>query len=279
MDGLINKIIPFSSVDGPGNRTAIFLQGCNFNCVYCHNPETIHRCVSCGECVSHCPTGALTFKNGKVVYNSDKCSFCDACFKHCPKGASPRVRTMTARQVMDEVGKNVPFVRGITVSGGECTCQRDFLVELLTLAKEKGLTTLLDSNGSWDFSQDTKLTNLCDGVMLDVKAYACTEHIAVTGYENQTVLKNLLFLAKSGKLEEVRTVVVPGLFDAENTIRQVSRTIAPYLNKRDTRYKIIAYRPMGVRQQYQDLQVPNNELLLHLEKIARLEGARNTVII
>ena len=39
--GLVRRILPFSSVDGPGNRTAIFLQGCNFNCLYCHNPETI----------------------------------------------------------------------------------------------------------------------------------------------------------------------------------------------------------------------------------------------
>ena len=40
MKARVNKIIPFSSVDGPGNRTAIFLQGCNINCLYCHNPET-----------------------------------------------------------------------------------------------------------------------------------------------------------------------------------------------------------------------------------------------
>ncbi|WP_353894134.1 radical SAM protein [Proteinivorax hydrogeniformans] len=37
----VNKIIDFSFVDGPGNRLAIFLQGCNLNCGYCHNPETI----------------------------------------------------------------------------------------------------------------------------------------------------------------------------------------------------------------------------------------------
>lgn len=36
---LINKIIPFSCVDGPGNRMVIFFQGCNFKCLYCHNPE------------------------------------------------------------------------------------------------------------------------------------------------------------------------------------------------------------------------------------------------
>jgi pyruvate formate lyase activating enzyme len=44
----VNKIIPFSNVDGPGNRTSIFFQGCPFNCLFCHNPETIHLCVSCG---------------------------------------------------------------------------------------------------------------------------------------------------------------------------------------------------------------------------------------
>ena len=41
MEGYIRKIIPHSAVDGPGNRMAIFLQGCNLNCQYCHNPETI----------------------------------------------------------------------------------------------------------------------------------------------------------------------------------------------------------------------------------------------
>lgn len=43
----VNKIIPFSSVDGPGNRTAVFFQGCNWDCCYCHNPETRNMCTGC----------------------------------------------------------------------------------------------------------------------------------------------------------------------------------------------------------------------------------------
>ena len=39
--GFVAGTIPFSVVDGPGNRFAIFLQGCNFDCVACHNPQTI----------------------------------------------------------------------------------------------------------------------------------------------------------------------------------------------------------------------------------------------
>ena len=39
----LHRIIPFSNVEGQGNRTSIFLQGCKLNCLYCHNPETIPR--------------------------------------------------------------------------------------------------------------------------------------------------------------------------------------------------------------------------------------------
>ena len=39
--GLVADTIPFSNVDGPGNRFVVFLQGCNFDCIACHNPQTI----------------------------------------------------------------------------------------------------------------------------------------------------------------------------------------------------------------------------------------------
>ena len=39
--GLVNSVVPFSVVDGPGSRFVVFLQGCNFDCVACHNPQTI----------------------------------------------------------------------------------------------------------------------------------------------------------------------------------------------------------------------------------------------
>lgn len=275
----VNKIIPFSSVDGPGNRTAIFLQGCNFNCQYCHNPETIKGCVHCGECLQFCPTGALSRKGGWIVYDHTKCAYCDACFKHCPHSASPRIRLMSPQEVVQEVNRNVPFIRGITVSGGECTQHAAFLRELLALAKAQGLDTLLDSNGSYDFSLDEQLLQVTDGVMLDVKAWDAQEHQHVTGVANATVIKNLLYLAEHAKLEEVRTVIVPGLFDTEGTVRQVSRALAPHVALRDIRYKIIAYRPMGVRSEYQELRSPTQEKLRAHERIAHAEGIKNTVLI
>lgn len=274
----VNKIIPFSCVDGPGNRTAVFLQGCNFNCKYCHNPETIHPCINCGVCVAYCKPQALRMENGRVRYDITKCVSCDECFRHCPHGASARTREMTAGQVMEEIKKNMPFIRGITVSGGECTLWRDFLLELLTLARAAGLTTLLDSNGSRDFSRDPQLMAVTDGVMLDVKAWSREDHEAVTGGDNAMVLRNLQWLAENGKLTEVRTVIVPKLFDCAGTVEQVSRLLAR-ANSLKTRYKIIRYRPMGVREAYKSLVPPTGQELTRLGDLARSFGLTEVVTV
>ena len=269
MKAPVNKIIPFSSVDGPGNRTAIFLQGCPFNCRYCHNPETIHP---------GCPAGALSILEGKVVFDVERCVACDACIHTCAHCASPRIRDLTAEQVMAEVRRNMPFIRGVTVSGGECTLHRDFLVELARLARSEGLNFLLDSNGSCDFSEDAELTAAIDGVMLDVKAWDEAEHIRLTDCSNRMVLRNLRFLAQAGKLEEVRTVVVPELLSAEVTVRSVCETLCA-MNAQNVRYKLIRFRPMGVRAEYRNLAVPPEALMRKLEAVAHSMGIRNTVLI
>ena len=276
---LVNRIIPFSCVDGPGNRTAVFLQGCGFDCRYCHNPETIGACVHCGACVAACPTGALTMDEGAVRYDIAKCVMCDACIKTCHHSACPRTRALTPEEVMREVGKNMPFIRGVTVSGGECTRWRDFLVGFLGLAKARKLHTLLDSNGSYDFSADPQLMAVTDGVMLDIKAWDAGEHQRLTGQDNEMVKRNLHWLAAQGKLPEVRTVIVPGLFDAEDTVRQVCRVLQD-AGRLDTRYKIICYRPMGVRASEQDqLQPPSQDMLNGLAALAREHGLRDVVLI
>ena len=58
---------------------------------------------------------------------------------------------MTAGETYKKVKKQIPFIRGITVSGGECMLQPQFLLELFRLAKEDGLSTMIDSNGMVPF--------------------------------------------------------------------------------------------------------------------------------
>ena len=109
-------------------------------------------CVQCGTCVKNCPAGALSFDaDGKVAFDPAKCVQCDTCIHVCPNDSSPRTCEMTPEEVYAKVKKQIPFIRGISVSGGECMLHPDFLTELFRLAKQDGLGTLIDSNGTISF--------------------------------------------------------------------------------------------------------------------------------
>ena len=274
---LVNKLIPMSVVDGPGNRFAIFLRGCNFNCKYCHNPETIHRCIHCGDCVAGCPADALSVAEGKVVWDPVKCVDCDKCIATCTHGASPKVRAMSAADLMAEIESAVPFIEGISVSGGEATLQAKELIPLFEMAKEKGLTALIDSNGGVDFSKGdlNALLDISDGVMLDAKAWEKEDHLRITGRDNEPVKKNLAYLAEAGKIEELRFVLLDTL-DNEHSLREAAKVMGERIHS--TRVKLISYRHFGVRKEYVDeLRAPSREEKDRLIALAKELGFHEVV--
>lgn len=282
----VNRIVPLSAVDGPGARTAIFLQGCNIACLYCHNPETWLLCRHCGACVAGCPTGALRRVENRVVWAPKVCVACDACLKACPHHASPRVRWMTPGEVMEAVLVNRAFIRGITVSGGECTLYPDFLTELFTLAKREGLSCLIDSNGTTDFSALPGLMAVTDGVMLDVKAWDPAVYKALTGAGNDAAVKrSLSFLHAAGKLAELRVVYLPGHVDATAVLQGAARVLGgergagrrPGLA--ETRLKLIAFRPYGVCGAAEGMAVPTEEEMEDLRAAAETFGFGNITVV
>ena len=266
----VNKIIPFSNVDGPGNRTAVFFQGCPFNCLFCHNPETIHLCRGCGLCVERCPAGALSLdENGQVVWDGTRCVGCDTCIRLCPHDASPKIRWMTVEDVLREVRRAAPYIEGITTSGGECTLQNEFLIELFTEVKKLGKSCLIDSNGSFDFEADPRVLAVSEGVMLDVKAVEKEWSDELISHPREIVLKNLDYLLAVGKLYEVRTIIFPGR-DAQN--EATVRYVAEHIQDRCF-YKIIRYRPYGVREKYQRLLGEFETDAAYAERFAALARA------
>lgn len=230
---LVSRVLPFSCVDGPGNRLVLFLQGCNFRCPGCHNPHTIRLCDDCGDCLAVCPSGALTMSEGKVHWQEALCTDCDACLKACPCSANPKTRQMSVAEVLALLRRYGPLLTGITVSGGEATTQLPFVIALFTAIKAAPdlarLTCLLDSNGSLGETGWQRLLPVLDGAMIDLKGWHEPVHLALTGRGRERVLVSLQLLAQAGKLAEVRLLMVPGRSDFLDATGALEEALTTFL--------------------------------------------------
>jgi len=186
---------------------------------------------------------------------------------------------MTLQEVLERIKGNLPFIQGITVSGGECTLQRDFLLPLFKATKKLGLSNFIDSNGGISFEGMAELLAYTDGVMLDIKAVDPVAHLSLTGRPPDVVLDNATGLAAGGKLYEIRTVLVRDVLDNTGTVEAVSRMLRPFLKDHAIRYKLIRVRNHGVRPAYRNLLPPPEKEMEKLKAIAVKAGFFEVTII
>ena len=89
--GKVHSVESFGTLDGPGIRYIVFLQGCPLRCCYCHNPDTWDladgRAMSVAEvmdgvlrCRSYIKNGGVTLSGGEPLMQPEFCSaLLDAC--------------------------------------------------------------------------------------------------------------------------------------------------------------------------------------------------------
>jgi len=279
--GLVSGTLPFSSVDGPGNRFVTFLQGCDFDCVACHNPYTIAVCNECGICVDHCATGALSVAGGAVVWNPRACAGGDACIEICPHDSTPKARWLTVPELVEQVRGPAPFLSGVTVSGGEATRQAGFVGAFFSALQADDrlarLTRFVDSNGGaprhvWD-----ELDPVMDGAMIDLKALDPEVHRRITGRPNDAVLASLRLLARRGKLAEVRLLLLPGLNDAPDLLARTAAWLCEL--DPDVPVKAIGFRRHGARSVAQALPEPGPEAMAGYADLLRAGGVRRLTVV
>jgi pyruvate-formate lyase-activating enzyme len=185
--GLLADTVPFSWVDGPGNRFAVFFQGCNLDCLACHNPHTIPRRTPLARPVT-------------VEQLLDEV-----------RRVAPFLSGVTVSG--GEATLQAPFVAA-------------WFAALRADPATARLTRYIDSNGCADDATWDLLLPVTDGVMLDLKALDVATHRELTGLGNAQVLDSLDRLYAEQRLAEVRLLVVPGYNDAADVLRRTGAYLA-----------------------------------------------------
>ena len=167
----------------------------------------------------------------------------------------------TAEQLLDEAESCKHYwgkKGGITVSGGEPLSQIDFLLELFTKAKERGITTCIDTSGApfttegeW-FTKFEKLMQVTDTLLVDIKHINEEEHIKLTGKTGKNVREMFAYLDKIQKPIWIRHVLVPGITDNDEFLTQTRDFIRTLTNV--YRVEILPYHGLATMK-YKDLGI------------------------
>ena len=172
---------------------------------------------------------------------------------------------------------------GITVSGGEPLMQLDFLLELFTKAKEKGVNTCIDTaggpftkEGEW-FEKFKKLMEVTDILLMDIKHIDEEEHIKLTGRTGKNIIEMFRYLDEIKKPIWIRHVLVPGITDNDEYLlrtRDFIRTLSNVQRVEILPYHglgAMKYKDLGIDYVLKDTESPSAERVANARKILECE--------
>ena len=217
MHGFIHSTESFGTVDGPGVRFVVFLQGCPMRCQYCHNPDTwsVH-------------SGAVRSAQSLIQEYQRNAPF-------YAKGGI----TVTGGEALMQVDFLLELF-SLAKENGIHTCL------------DTSGVTYTPGNRSYNEKLD-RLMTMTDLVLLDIKHMDPEAHKALTGHDNRNILAFARYLAEKNVPVWIRHVVVPGITDDPGQLEQLGTFLAGLSNVKAL--DVLPYHILGVTK-YRQLGIP-----------------------
>ena len=241
----VSCIQRFSTGDGPGIRTTVFLKGCNLKCPWCHNPENISAAPQMLE---------YKYANRIVSYG----------------------KIMTVEQAVSDIMEDIEFYRagngGVTVSGGEPMLQYEGVAELCDHLHKNGISVIIDTAGAVPWEYFTVVMNNTDIFYFDYKTADDNAYKNVCGTDKNLVLSNLGKLLSFGKNVHVRIPLIPGFNMSETDCDSICDDLlsvgAKYVDLLPFhRLGSAKYEALGLDYAYKNTQPSSTETVTYIKKI------------
>lgn len=241
MLGKIHSVETFGSVDGPGVRFIIFLQGCAMRCRYCHNADTWATATDNLQSADALLDRAERYrsywgKDGGITVS----------------GGEPLLQIDFLSELFQKA-KERGINTCIDTSGQPFTRSEPF------------------------FSKFCELLKCTDLFLVDIKHIDPEEHKKLTGQNNDNILDMLRFLSEQKKPVWIRHVLVPDITDNDDFLRSTRAFLEPLDNVEKIEvlpyHSLGAYKwkELGLTYTLDDVLPPNKERIVNAEKILRGE--------
>lgn len=215
--GKIHSLESFGSVDGPGVRYVIFMQGCRMRCQFCHNPDTWSMEGGTAYTAQELLAKALRYQrywkdNGGITVS----------------GGEPLLQ-MDFLLEFFRLAKEAKVHTVIDTAGNPFTREEPF------------------------FGKFKALMEVTDLLLLDIKEISKERHQALTGCANSNILDMARYLSDIGKTVWIRHVLVPERTDFDEDLEELAAFIRTLNNVE--RVEVLPYHTMGIFK-WENLNIP-----------------------
>ena len=210
--GFIFDIKKYAINDGPGIRMTIFFKGCNLNCQWCHNPESLSpkvqkmynasKCIGAVKCLDNCPNDALKLTKEGIVTDFDACNLCGKCAEVCPTKAFEMLGSnIPISDLMKKIDNEAIFFDqsggGVTFSGGEPLMHSEYLLKALKECGKRMYHRVVDTTAFANLDTVLEVADNCEMFLIDLKVMDSQKHKEFTGVDNEKILSNITELSKT----------------------------------------------------------------------------------
>ncbi len=210
MKGHIHSVESFGTVDGPGIRYVVFMQGCPLRCKYCHNPDTwqtnIGKEVSVDELLTEYHKNCSFYQKGGITIT----------------GGEPLLQIEFVTELL-KAAKEKGIHTCIDTSGIIYNPNNQALIQ--------------------KFDELIKYTDL---VMLDIKHIDSEKHKQLTGADNKNILAFAKYLDEHNVSIWIRHVAIKGITSDYNDLFSLGEFIGGLKNLKAL--DVLPYHTMGINK-------------------------------